>query len=199
MKQTQAVITAVLLFTGAAFGFAQDAALELSARVPGAAERRELPLNVNIIVDMGASMKAGKASAVQWLNDTLVDRMLTTGDRVTVFAAGARREQLYQAVIAEGNVEKDALHALFLALPEPGGDGDISAALRSAVANALQGNTPAWTLLITGPGASGTENSGDELLRYSSVRHYAAWRCITVALGMDQTVARAAERAYAGR
>lgn len=160
---------------------------------------RSLPLDLFLIIDGSAALEQGRNEAFDWLCGHVVDGLLQEGDRLTIWVAGERAEELYSGSVT-GNETKEAVKALIRTIPAKDKGADFPGALREAAKRekANSGRDAerfAYTLLIGGMAAGYNSLSGGEMLnflRYSRFEDFSAWRAITVAPGIEAGVKSAA-------
>jgi hypothetical protein len=160
---------------------------------------RSLPLDIFLIIDGSAALEQGRDKALGWLCGRVVDGLLQEGDRLTIWVAAEKAEELYSGGVT-GNETKETIKALIRAIPAKDKDADFSGALREA-AKREQANSGrdserlAYTLLIGGMAAGYNSLAGREtldFLRYSRFEDFSAWRAVTVAPGIEADVKNAA-------
>jgi hypothetical protein len=160
---------------------------------------RALPLDIFLIVDGSAALEQGRNEALDWLCGHVVDGLLREGDRLTIWVAGEKAEELYSGGVT-GNETKETIKALIQAIPSKDKGADFSGALREAakrekVNSGRDSERLAYTLLIGGIAAGYNSLSGGEtldFLRYSRFEDFSAWRAVTVAPGIEADVKNAA-------
>ncbi|MDR2785650.1 MAG: hypothetical protein LBB83_07025 [Treponema sp.] len=160
---------------------------------------RSLQLDIFLIIDGSAALEQGRNEALDWLCNHVVDGLLQEGDRLTIWAAGEKAEELYSGSIT-GNETKETIKTLIRTIPAKGKSADFPGALREAAkqekANAGKDSERlSCTLLIGGMAAGYNSLSGGEmfnLLRYSRFEDFSAWRVVTVAPGIEAGVKGAA-------
>ena len=154
------------------------------------------PIDINLIIDGSASLSGVKEEITLWVNNRL-DQILTEGDRVTVWKAGPVAEVVYSGTV-NNNTDKEAVKTSVRGISGSGEYADFSGALREAAntASGRQQNTIfSYTLLISAsPEAlsSVLDSSQANLLRFSRVEEFSAWRALVVGLNLDARVRRAA-------
>jgi hypothetical protein len=164
-----------------------------------AANGRSLPLDIFLIIDGSAALEQGRGEALDWLCGHIVDGLLQEGDRLTIWVAGEKAEELYSGGVT-GNETKEAVKALIRAIPAKGKNADFPGALREAAKREKADSKKdserlAYTLLIGGMAAGYNSLLGGEMpgfLRYSRFEDFSAWRAVTVAPGIEADVKGAA-------
>lgn len=166
----------------------------LGAGVP-AWGQRSIPLDVYIIVDSSSAMDKGKDEAVSWLCATVIDGIVTDGDRLTIWTAGTGTELLYSGTVSGG--AREEAKNLIRQIRFSGGAADYRGALTEARAKVLASPDKrlTWTLLVSGanpkdPPIREAESAG--LLLYSKVESFSGWRVLTVGLDVSDKVRESA-------
>lgn len=147
--------------------------------------------DICIIIDMSSSLSRGKAGAVNWLCDTIVDRTLRSGDSLYLVASGETDQVIFDGIIGDTE-QKEAVKEKIRMLRDPEG---LSFAVKTleqvfAVRTAKPEHIPV-TMIVCGTDITAEGN----LLRYSRTENFAYWRVITVAEGLDEEVNRALKKA----
>ena len=161
-----------------------------------AENRRNIPLDMFLIVDASQSMENSKNEAIAWLNQRVVGEILMDGDRITIWSAGDRPEIIYSDTIS-GDVSKNELRAVLQGLETRGQMADFSGALRDLqgrIAN-VHPNRIAYSMLITASAESlEPVLSGDtrSLLRWSRSERYERWQVLILAPEIGPMVQQAA-------
>ncbi|GAB1481582.1 hypothetical protein MASR2M78_03970 [Treponema sp.] len=160
-------------------------------------------IDAYILIDRNIMMTGAREDQIEWLCTTLVDSILQTGDRVTVWALDGELSQIAQTKLAEGGGKeelKKAIRNISSSKEEP----DYSAGLRAAAAAEASraDRTPIAFALLA---ASMTREDelvlekedaqSARLLRFSRVVDHPGWKAITVGLGIEPK-ARAAAAAF---
>ena len=164
------------------------------------AEERTMAMDMFLIIDNSSAFREQKSDALAWINEYVIDRILTEGDNITVLAAGDSAESVFSGSIGgEDGIssEKDAIKGRILALETNGSTPDFAGALRDAQSQASRISSARLTyiMLITAS-ASGLEpvlagNSG--LLRWSRSLRYDGWQVFIVAPDIGPRVREAAQ------
>jgi hypothetical protein len=160
---------------------------------------RSLPLDIFLIIDGSAALEKGRNEALDWLCGRVVDGLLQEGDRLTIWIAGEKAEELFSGSVT-GNETRETVKALIRAVPAKGKSADFPGALRAAANRRAEkagedSERLAYTLLISGMAAGYNSLSGREmpdLLRYSRFEEFSAWRAVTAAPGIEAAVKNAA-------
>jgi hypothetical protein len=148
-------------------------------------DNRTTPLDVYIIVDSSSAMEKGKAEAVAWLCDTVVEGILKEGDRVSIWTAGVKPELIYSDTVASG--AKETIKERIRGIQFSGDAADYPGALRQAQAR-IQSQSKGrltYTLVVSGSSAADPRSRDAEsagLLLYSRVDTFSGWRVLTVGL-----------------
>jgi hypothetical protein len=146
---------------------------------------------MRVIIDMSSSLSRGKAGAVNWLCDTLLDRTLRSGDILYLVAAGETDEVIFDGIIGDGG-QKEAVKEKIRILKDPEGASFAARTLeRVFAARTAEPECVPVTMIVCGTDINMEEN----LLRYSRTENFAYWRVITVAGGLDEEVDRALRKA----
>jgi hypothetical protein len=165
--------------------------------VINAEDKRNLPLDIYLIIDASETMKTPKNEVLSWINQNIVDKILSDGDRINIWIAGDRPEIIYSGTVSapEGNKEiKDKLSNFSITAKK----ADFSGALREAASRAA--NTPknrlSYTILITAS-AEGLRGSfaSNGLFRWFRSERYERWQVLIVDPNIGPKVQEAA-RAY---
>jgi hypothetical protein len=156
-----------------------------------AADSREIPLDVYVIVDTSSAMEAGREQAVAWLCGQVIDGIARDGDTLSLWTAGERPELLYSGAVSADS--KEEAKKLVKSIAFSGSRADYRGALSAARDKAAQGKPGrlAYTLLISGaspkdPPIREAESAG--LLLYSRVDSFPGWRVFTVGLDLSDRV-----------
>jgi hypothetical protein len=148
-------------------------------------------VDMRVIIDMSSSLSRGKAGAMNWLCDTLVDRTLRNGDALYLVAAGETYEVIFDGVIGDSE-QKEAVKEKIRTLGDPSGESHAAKTLeRVFAARTVETERVPVTMIVCGTDIT-AEGS---LLRYSRTENFAYWRVITVANGLDEEVNRALRKA----
>ena len=164
----------------------------------GAEDKRTIPLDLYLIIDDSSSFQNSKKDAVAWLQSQVLDRILMSGDTVTVWAAGDAPQLIYSGEISSaGNKAiKDSLEKL----TSTGKKADFTAALKNAESkvSGTAANRLPHTMLIAAS-AQGLESAlagnSPGLLKWSRSERYERWQVLVVAPQIGSKVSQAA-RAY---
>jgi len=153
------------------------------------------PIDINLIIDSSASLTNVKNEITTWVFARL-DQILVDGDRVTVWSAGPVARVIYSGSI--NNTERDVVKRRIQEITPSGSNADFAGALREAsetAARQQQNSGFCYTLLIsTSPESLSSLLSGPQanLLRFSRVEEFNAWRALVVGLNLETRVRRAA-------
>jgi len=156
--------------------------------VPAHAQRA--PIDINLIIDGSSSLTGIKNEVTAWVFGRL-DQILAEGDRITVWSAETQSKVIYSGKI-EGS-GKEAVKKSIMDISPSGSSPDFSGALKDAASR--QNSSYSYTLLISAsPAALSSVLSGPQanLLRFSRVEEFSAWRALVVGLNLDARVRRAA-------
>jgi hypothetical protein len=150
---------------------------------------QERVVEMRIVIDMSASLAQGKAGAVNWLCDTVVDRTLQGGDSFYLVASGGNAEVIFDGVIGDA-AQKEEIKEKIRALGDPSGESHAAETLRHIFSDRTHGPISV-TIIVCGTDL----NMDADLLRYSRTENFAYWRAVTVADGLGAEVDRALEKA----
>ena len=160
-----------------------------------AEDKRTIPLDIYLIVDGSTTLKNSKNDVLAWINEQVVDRILSDGDKITILSAGENARVIYSDAISGAG--KTGVKDSFRSLDTEGKTADFSGALREV--NARLPQTPrdrlAVTMLITGsaeilePAMAGNAQG---LLRWFRSERYERWQVLVVAPDIGGKVRNAA-------
>ncbi|MFP3089216.1 hypothetical protein LQZ21_02690 [Treponema sp. TIM-1] len=158
-----------------------------------AEDRRTTPITVYLIFDGSEGIKNGKDSAVAWLNEHIIDKILQEGDNLTLWIAAEKPKVVFSESLS-GAAQKETLKELLRSVTPEGPAADYAGALREALAreksNARGGIS--YTLLVTGTsGGAFRGNTAGEFLRYAKVQDFSGWRLQVVGLDLGPRVQKA--------
>jgi hypothetical protein len=159
---------------------------------------RIIPINVNLIMDGSAALKSAGNEAITWVEDYLVDRILQDGDRITVWNT-AEKARIIHSDTLSGVEGKENIKKVLRSLVFQGNSADFSGALKDASRRTAASLT--YTLLISGSSSALSPlllGSDSNLLRYSRVEEFPAWRALIIALDINSQVQRAAAAYFSG-
>jgi hypothetical protein len=162
---------------------------------------RTAAINVNLIMDGSAALKNAGNEAAAWVSDYLIDRILQDGDRITIWNAAGKAHIVYAEAVS-GADGKENIKKILRSLTFEGNSADFSGALRDAASRI---NSPGailtYTVLISGSSSSLSPlllGSDSNLLRYSRMKEFPAWRALIIALDINSQVQRAAAAYFSG-
>ena len=160
-----------------------------------AEDSRVIPMDLYLIIDGSQAFQGGKAGAVAWINEQVVDRLLLDGDRVSVWTAGDRAELVFSGDVSG---EKGAIKDKLLSIAATGRSADFPGALRNVnagISGAGGGGRLSYTMLVTAS-AEGLERAlaGETqgLLRWFRTERYEQWQVLIVAPDIGRKVNQAA-------
>jgi hypothetical protein len=174
--------------------------LPVFAAAPISAQEEAAPVtgrsvDMRVIIDPSSSLSRGRAGAVNWLCDTLVDRTLRSGDSLYLVAAGETDEVIFDGIIGDTE-HKEAVKEKIRALKEIDGASYAAKTLeRVFAARSAEPERVPVTMIVCGTDITAAGN----LLRYSRTENFAYWRVITVAEGLDEDVNRALKKAISAQ
>jgi hypothetical protein len=148
---------------------------------------------MRIIVDTSSSLSRGKAGAVNWLCDTIIDRTLQGGDLLYLVAAGESDEVIFDGIIGDA-AQKEMIKKEIRMLKDPEGASYAARTLERVFSAGLpEPERISVTIIVCGTDI--TDLAAAEHLRYARTEHFAYWRAITVAPGLEEEVNRALKKA----
>ena len=158
---------------------------------------RNLPLDLNIIIDDSSAFRESGQEAIDWLNRQFLEQVLLDGDRITVWAAGSRVEQIYSGTVTGSGNEAAELGSRLSSLGMAGAQADFAGALREVsqrLSQPTQGRLSV-TMLISASASSlepllGGSSRG--LLRWSRSLRYQGWQVIVLDPNLGPRVQSAA-------
>jgi hypothetical protein len=164
-----------------------------------ALDSRNIPVEVNLIMDGSRGMKNAWEEAANQVGSYLADQILQEGDRLTIWDAGARARIIYSETLKGGEFREEIKALLKSRVPE-GPAADFAGALREAAAR-NSGGKMTYTMLVSGSSAglsSALAEGGANLLKYSRVRDFPSWKILIVALDINSRVREAAAAYMSG-
>jgi hypothetical protein len=169
-----------------------------------AQDTRTVSINVNLIIDGSAALKNAGDEALAWVSDYLIDRILQDGDRITIWNAAGKAQIIHSDALS-GADGKENIRKILRSLTFEGNSADFSGALRDAASRI---NSPGavkpvmtYTVLISGSSSALSPlllGSDANLLRYSRMKEFPAWRALVIALDINSQVQRAAAAYFSG-
>ncbi|MDR2393615.1 MAG: hypothetical protein LBD93_05635 [Treponema sp.] len=166
----------------------------LFPRVLGAGDRRNIPLDLFLIIDGSSTLKNVQNAVVRWLNEQVVDRILQEGDRITIWIAAEKGELVFSDTL-KGPGDKARIKRLFQSLQFKEGTANFAGVLREATARIQQAPSLAYTLLVSGSTTGRAPSLGGDavgLLRFTRVEEFSGWRAMVIGLGLTTRVQQAA-------
>jgi hypothetical protein len=154
------------------------------------------PIDVNLIIDSSSSLAGVKNEITAWVSGR-IDQILAEGDMVTVWSAGAQSKVIYSGKV-EGAPGREAVKKAIRDIAPEGNRPDFSGALRSAASR--QSSSYSYTLLISASPAALTSvlsSPQANLLRFSRVEEFPAWRALVVGLNIDAKVKKSTTAFFA--
>jgi hypothetical protein len=160
-----------------------------------AEDTRTIPLDMYLIIDGSAALENSKNDILLWINEQIIDRILTEGDKITVWSAGNPARIIFSDTVS-GAEGKNSIKDKLIALEAEGQSADFTGALvdaASRIAQTRAGGLP-YTLLITAsagalvPAMSGSQS----LLRWFRSERYERWQVLVVAPDIGRKVQQAA-------
>ncbi|MCL1959373.1 MAG: hypothetical protein FWF68_07200 [Spirochaetes bacterium] len=161
------------------------------------------PIEINLIIDGSLSSVNVKDEVTSWVYNR-IDQILADGDSVKIWSAGTAARVIYSGSI-NNNTDRENIRKSIRELAASGNvssgsaesDVDFSGALKEAAdrASRQQNSSYSYTLLISASSdalASVLSGPQANLLRYSRVEEFPAWRAIVIGLNIDAKVRNAA-------
>ncbi|MDR2596329.1 MAG: hypothetical protein LBC76_03300 [Treponema sp.] len=155
------------------------------------------PIDINLIIDGALSSANLKEEITTWICNR-IDQILTDGDSVRIWNAGSPSKVIYSGTVNNSadreNIKKSIRE---LSGNISSNSVDFSYALKEAAdrASGQQNSSYSYTLLISASAdalASVLSGPQANLLRYSRVEEFPAWRAIVIGLNIDAKVRNAA-------
>ena len=157
-------------------------------------DQRNTPITVNLIVDGSQALSGVINDVSSTITKNLVDGILQTGDRLTIWSAGKAAQILYSETLQTSN-DIENIKKTLKNLPAQGDVADFSAALRDVAAR-KSGQNIYYTMLVSAsPALPGTN---PQLLRFSRVEEHAGWRLLVIAPDINERVRQAAVAFFSG-
>ena len=163
-----------------------------------AGDGRTIPLDMYLIIDASSSLQNSKNDTVAWINEKVIDRILTEGDKVTIWTAGDKAQMIYSETLS-GTAGKKEIKDKLLALNTGGKTADFSGALRDVLSRISQTagsrSRLSYTMLITSSAEvlEPTLTGGAQgLLRWFRSEKYERWQVLIVAPDIGGKVQQAA-------
>jgi hypothetical protein len=165
-------------------------------------QNRRVQMDVYVIIDSSTAMERGKNEAVSWVCNSVIDRTVQNGDRLSLWTAGEKPELLYSGEISADT--KEGAKKLVRDIKFQDGTADYRGALNQAKTQISAGTEYSgrsengrlsYTILVSGANAKDpplkeAESAG--LLTYSRVENFSGWRVLTVGLDVGAKVRQAA-------
>jgi len=158
------------------------------------------PIDINLIIDGSLSSASVKDEVASWVYNR-IDQIIADGDSVRIWSAGNAARVIYSGTI-NNSTDRENVRKSIRELTASGnvssgaGNGvDFSGALKEAASRQQQSSSYNYTLLVSASAESlASVLSGPQanLLRYSRVEEFPAWRAIVVGLNIDAKVRNAA-------
>ncbi|MDR1302682.1 MAG: hypothetical protein LBK43_09485 [Treponema sp.] len=172
-------------------------ALLLFPMVLGARDKRNIPVELFLIIDGSSALKNAQNAAVRWLEEHVVDGILQEGDRLSIWLANEKAELIFSDNL-NGVGDKARIKRVLQSLQLQEGAANFGGAIREATTRAarLQSARPMiYTLLVSGSTTGRSPSLGGDavgLLRFTRVEEFSGWRLTVVGLGMNARVQQAA-------
>ncbi len=139
-------------------------------------------------------------AAADWLCTAVVENLLQTGDRVTVWAFAERPQRIMETTLSDA-ASKESLKKAIRAVGTAGAAANYAEALREAAeaeAARPDRNPIAFVLLTSALRQEPIDQGALEtaaLLRFSRIEDHPGWKAVTLGLGLTDRV-RAAAAAF---
>lgn len=165
--------------------------------VLGARDKRNIPVELFLIIDGSSALKNAQNAAVRWLEEHVVDGILQEGDRLSIWLANEKAELIFSDNL-NGVGDKARIKRVLQSLQLQEGAANFGGAIREATTRAarLQSARPMiYTLLVSGSTTGRSPSLGGDavgLLRFTRVEEFSGWRLTVVGLGMNARVQQAA-------
>ena len=158
--------------------------------------RRNIPLDMYLIIDASAGTREARDEIVEWINTDVIERLLQEGDRLIIWSAGDTARIIHSETIgSQKNEAKQKVQNLEI----QGRSADFSSAMREAASriaqSANEGIRISYTLIVSssaGTLAPALEGNASWLFRWSRVVKYSGWQALVVAPGIGEKVHQAA-------
>ncbi|MDR1617727.1 MAG: hypothetical protein LBS06_01610 [Treponema sp.] len=164
-----------------------------------ALDSRNIPVEVNLILDSSQAMKNAGEEMTNWLGSYLVDQILQEGDRLTVWDAGAQARIIYSDTLKGGTFGEEIRTLLKSRAPE-GPEADFIGALKEAAAR-NSGGKITCTMLVSASSAALSavlSEGGANPLKYSRVWDFPSWKVLIIAPDINSRVKEAAAAYMSG-
>jgi hypothetical protein len=161
---------------------------------------RTTPITVNLIMDGSAALKNAGNEAIAWVSDYLIDKILQDGDRITVWNTAGTAQIIHSDTLS-GAEGKENIRKTLRSLVFQGNSADFSGALRAAASRLNSGSAMTYTVLVSGSSSALSPlllGADSNLLRYSRVEEFPAWRALVIALDITPRVQQAAAAYLSG-
>ena len=160
----------------------------------GAEDVRTIPLDMYLIIDNSSALKGSKNDTISWINQQVVDRILTDGDKITIWAAGDKAQVIYSDTVSSGG--KAGIKDKLSALDTGGKTADFSGALSDVNSRLPQTarDRLSVTMLITGSAEilePALARNAQGLLRWFRSEKYERWQVLIVAPDIGKRVQQA--------
>jgi lipoate-protein ligase A len=152
------------------------------------------PINVNLIIDGSTAYSNVSEEIAAWVCGRL-DQILVDGDNLTIWNAESSAKVIYSNKIS-GSSDREAAKKIIrdLSASAKSDTADFSGALGEA-SRQRQVSNYSYTMLIsasTDALSSVLQSPQANMLRYSRIEEYSAWRALVVGLNIDSKVKKAA-------
>jgi len=154
---------------------------------------RSAPIDVNLIIDSSEAFSDVAGEVSGWVSQRLVDQIMVTGDRITVWSAGEAAKIIYSESI-KNDTDKENVKRALRGLSLSGAGADFSGALKDA-ASRTPSSGIVYTLLISSSAAALTPTllgPQANLMRVSRVEEFHGWLALVIGLNLDSKIKQAA-------
>ena len=148
---------------------------------------RALPVDVLLIVDTSAALQPNRADVLSWINSHIVNRILSPGDSITIWAAGASAGVIHSAPVT-GEEDIQSVRNVLQGLTLSGASADLAGATGQAAFRLAQTagdrSRITYTVLVSASAAAlRTAFAGDgrHLFRWFRTEHSSGWQALVVA------------------
>jgi len=159
-------------------------------------EKRNLPLDLYLVIDCSESINGVKNDALAWVSSKIVDRLLVEGDKVTIWSAGDKAQIIHNGEISASG-GKQEIADLLQNLATNGKTADFPGALLDVASRVSQTdqNRLSYTVIVTSSAESlesTLTGSSQALLRWSRSEKYSGWQVLVAAPDIAPKVRQAA-------
>lgn len=164
-----------------------------------AEDRRTEAIDAYLLIDRSAAMATSGPAAAQWLCDQVVDGLLQSGDRVTLWAFSEKSEKITEMTLSTPD-SKEALKKAIRSVGGDSGTANFSGVLHAVAAMEaarIDRNPIAYVLLASplvreSAASGGNDAEAAALLRFSRIEDHPGWKAVTLGLGLEHRARTAA-------